>query len=169
MFNNLSQNSLACYNLLLVTGKIRSTANALIYYDKKLLLLLRDNNPSISNPNRWSLIGGKIEDNETPLQALKREIMEEICTLAKSIKYLGKINNPDNSSHFIFLVKMTPGEVKKIKLGNEGQDLKFFRMDEIRKLNLTSKLKAYIKMHGNYLEAWFDDDGQIEPVKLGLK
>jgi 8-oxo-dGTP pyrophosphatase MutT (NUDIX family) len=46
----------------------------LSYKTKRLLFLLRDND---THSNTWGLVGGKVEDNETVMQALLREIDEE--------------------------------------------------------------------------------------------
>jgi 8-oxo-dGTP pyrophosphatase MutT (NUDIX family) len=42
---------------------------------KRLLFLLRHND---THSNTWGLVGGKVEDNETVIQALLREIEEEV-------------------------------------------------------------------------------------------
>lgn len=42
---------------------------------KRLLFLLRHND---THSNTWGLVGGKVEDNETVIQALLREIKEEV-------------------------------------------------------------------------------------------
>ena len=44
----------------------------------ELLLYKRDNKPGIPFPGYWDLIGGHVEDGETPEQALVREIKEEL-------------------------------------------------------------------------------------------
>ena len=43
--------------------------------NKEIFCALRS--PEMSLPNYWEFPGGKIEDNETPEQALAREIKEE--------------------------------------------------------------------------------------------
>ena len=45
---------------------------------KQVLLVLRDDKPSIPCPNTWALLGGYIDGNETPTEAICRELREEI-------------------------------------------------------------------------------------------
>lgn len=44
----------------------------------KLIIYQRDDKPQIPFPNHWDLIGGHVEEGETPEQALVRETQEEI-------------------------------------------------------------------------------------------
>lgn len=44
----------------------------------EFLLYLRDNKPGIPFPDKWDLIGGHIEEGETPEEALVREVTEEL-------------------------------------------------------------------------------------------
>ncbi|MGQ4600982.1 NUDIX domain-containing protein [Nocardia sp. R6R-6] len=44
----------------------------------EVLMYLRDDKPHILYPNQWSLLGGMIEEGETPAETIIREIEEEI-------------------------------------------------------------------------------------------
>ena len=46
--------------------------------EAKLVIYLRDDKPEIPFPNCWDFFGGHIETNETPEQALVREVGEEL-------------------------------------------------------------------------------------------
>lgn len=49
---------------------------------KEILCALRS--PEMSNPNRWELPGGKVEENENIFSALEREINEELKCQVKT-------------------------------------------------------------------------------------
>jgi 8-oxo-dGTP diphosphatase len=49
----------------------------------RFLFILRDDIETIPYPNCWSIVGGGIEKGETPIEALKREIEEEINIKSK--------------------------------------------------------------------------------------
>lgn len=103
----------------------------------KFLFLLRDNKPGISHPNKWSLFGGGIEDGETPIQGLNREIKEEANILIYKTRLLLSEEfalNIGNVSYKIIghiFYTYTDAELKDIKLF-EGQKVDYFTLDEIR-------------------------------------
>jgi 8-oxo-dGTP diphosphatase len=53
-------------------------AIAILPYEGKFLMQLRDNIPTILYPGLWGLFGGHIEAGETPEIAVEREVLEEI-------------------------------------------------------------------------------------------
>jgi 8-oxo-dGTP diphosphatase len=93
---------------------MKKIAAIILENDKgEFLLALRDNKPGIPFPDHWDLIGGHVEEGETPEEALVREVKEELdieitefsfykkyeCLTGdayENIKYIytGKINIP---------------------------------------------------------------------------
>ncbi|MBI2671994.1 NUDIX domain-containing protein [Candidatus Woesearchaeota archaeon] len=125
----------------------RGTALILENSERKILMQLRDNNPGIRYPNFWALPGGGAEEGETPEDAIKREIKEETNYELINPKYIGN-----------FLIKKWKLYVfskydPKLKLEdlevNEGQELKFFSLEEILRLKIVPhhlpRIKEYFK------------------------
>ena len=54
----------------------------------KYVLHLRDDKPGIIAAGKWSLIGGQKEHDETPLQAIKREVEEELSVTIPEFQFL---------------------------------------------------------------------------------
>ena len=58
---------------------MKKIAAIILENDKSgFLLALRDNKPGIPFPDHWDLIGGHVEEGETPEEALVREVKEEL-------------------------------------------------------------------------------------------
>ena len=51
---------------------------AMLHRDGRWLMQLRDEIPTIVAPGCWGLFGGPLDPGETPEQALRRELLEEI-------------------------------------------------------------------------------------------
>jgi 8-oxo-dGTP diphosphatase len=106
----------------------------LLNSNNEVLLLLRDNKIEIPFPNMWDIPGGKVEDGESPEQAVRREMMEEM-----SIKNLGEINlfkilKTENLTDNIFWKRLNLNP-KVIDL-KEGQRIEYFNLERIRKTKL---------------------------------
>lgn len=60
---------------------MKKIAAIILENDKReILLSLRDNKPGIPFPNYWDLIGGHVEEGETPEEALVREVKTEFIS-----------------------------------------------------------------------------------------
>lgn len=62
----------------LPVGNDEAASVIFVNREGELLLRLRDDRPDIIFPARWDLIGGAIEDGETPEDAAVRETLEEL-------------------------------------------------------------------------------------------
>ena len=120
-------------------------AGALICNNDKILMILRDNDPSILNPNSWQLPGGGIEEGETPEEAMKRELQEEVCFVPKDIHFLESFKDGKNTA-YIYWVFVTDDEIKNFHLGDEGQEIRFFTVPQLEKIKMASRLKLYLQV-----------------------
>jgi 8-oxo-dGTP diphosphatase len=126
---------------------MKEIAAIILENDKgEFLLYLRDNKPDIPFPDHWDLIGGHVEEGETPEEALVREVKEELdidfkeyifykkyeCLTGdayENIKYIysGKINLP----------------IEEITL-LEGVRPKYFSRAEIPNVKFANILKSIV-------------------------
>ena len=124
-------------------NKTNHAVKAIIYSGDRILLQLRDQKQDIFYPGVWGLFGGGVDVGEKPIDALKRELLEEIGLEIKSAKLLFSWNHGKYNSilHF-FLVPLTV-ELEKLFL-NEGQGMDLFSIVQIKKLLITPSLKKNI-------------------------
>ncbi|WP_256386609.1 NUDIX domain-containing protein [Hydrocoleum sp. CS-953] len=101
--------------------------------NKQILLVLRDDKNYIPFPNTWNLLGGFLENDESPEECIRREIREEIEIELGNINFFQKYNIYDRE-HYIFW-KQIDLDLTQTKL-NEGQRLAYFRKDELDKHQL---------------------------------
>ena len=118
----------------------------------EFLLALRDNKSWIPFPNHWDLIGGHVEEGETPEEALIREVKEEldieltgytfyqefVCLEGdafENIKYIytGKINIP----------------IEEITL-YEGQRAQYFTKEQIPDVKFANIIKSVVLDYLNH-------------------
>lgn len=114
----------------------------------KILLLHRDNNTSWY-PDSWGIVGGQIEKGETPEQAAKREVKEEIGIKVTDLRFFKKYElKREKGIYEAFFFTTTPLNVSIEKLRNqqtEGQNLRFFNINELKNLKTTDLAKAALK------------------------
>lgn len=122
----------------------KSTA-AYIINNNQLLLLLRDNIPTIKDPNKWDTPGGGVEGNESYGDCILRELEEELeLALSKDrLRFLWETITPKGNEEASFLIEISDFERNSLKL-HEGQEMKFFSFDELNSLDFTEHLcKVY--------------------------
>ena len=97
----------------------------------QVLLFQRDDKPTIPFPNCWDILGGHVEEGETPAETIIREIEEEIGL---------KLHNPVLFKVFDMADRIENTFWQRANLNiatqrlNEGQRLKWFTENEIRSM-----------------------------------
>jgi 8-oxo-dGTP diphosphatase len=119
----------------------------------KYLFHLRDNKPTITNPNTYNLLGGNFEENEKPLEALERELKEESDIKVYDIKELGNevlesvLKEGVVKSRFYIFLAQTDADLEDVKL-YEGQRLEYFTIEEALELsNLSLPIREAINKY----------------------
>jgi 8-oxo-dGTP pyrophosphatase MutT (NUDIX family) len=100
----------------------------------EVLLLLRDNKSTHVFPNHWTLIGGKVENEETPEMAAERELKEE-TGLKASLSFWKRYDR----AHPLFLIDQHIFVGKVDTSGGLlvlGRDAQFFKPGEVEYLKI---------------------------------
>jgi len=112
----------------------------------ELLLYLRDNKPGIPFPDHWDLIGGHVEDGETPEEALVREVKEELDIDLKEYtfykKYICLTGDAYENTKYIYTGRINL-PIKEVTL-LEGVRPQYFSRAEIPYVNFANILKSIV-------------------------
>jgi len=120
----------------------------LCYIKKKghTLLLHRNKKEKDISKGKWQGVGGKIEHNESPEDAVKREALEEtgltIEPILKGIITYPQTNNDEYLMAFVFIAKKFTGEIIEC---NEG-DLEWIKDSEIKNLPMWEGDKSFLPL-----------------------
>lgn len=122
--------------------KIRLTA--VIIEDSKLLLL----DQNVDNERSWSLPGGKLEENETIAEGLKRELLEETGLQIEPGKLLYICDHSDGDEyilHMTFIAKRSGGAFGKTIDGldvNPIRGMKFVPINKLQGKGFSAKFQT---------------------------
>jgi 8-oxo-dGTP diphosphatase len=108
-----------------------------------VLLQLRDNKPNIPHPGVWSIVSGGIEPGESALEAVKREIREELNCEANNVKFMKEMFVEEVDIDLSIFKGNLDVEVDDIDL-TEGQEVRYFKIEEIEELDIPEFLKDFI-------------------------
>jgi 8-oxo-dGTP diphosphatase len=112
----------------------------------EFLLYLRDGKPGIPFPHHWDLIGGHIEEGETPEEALVREVKEELDYDLSDFKFFREYLCLEGDAYpnvkYIYSGKFNL-PVEKITL-HEGDRPQYFKKEEIPNVKFANILKKIV-------------------------
>ena len=112
---------------------MREVVKAIIYRDQKYLLQLRDNKPGTSYPNTWSFFGGDVDNGEGFVEAMKREIMEELSWFPEKLFYLAESKDNKVNCNITYFLTQCLEPQHNLVLG-EGQAMEWFTIDDVMEL-----------------------------------
>jgi 8-oxo-dGTP diphosphatase len=114
----------------------------LINSKKQILLILRDNIPSIPFPNHWDIPGGHVLEGESPEVCVRREMIEEMNLELGEIR-LFKECNWDDLHEFIYWkeIELTPSRIEL----HEGQKAAYFSLEEVNTMRLAYRYNEVLK------------------------
>ena len=135
------------------TMPARLGANAIVTCNGKLLLEKR------RDCNIWGLVGGGVKKQETPLQAITREIYEELGLrispdrLAKLSVYgePGRIAAYQDGSIWRMVIVVFGLDLPvepQMRISEESRELQFFSKDELNDIEI-------VVTHSDIVEDWF--------------
>ena len=135
------------------TQRTRLGANAIITCNGKLLLEKR------RDSDIWGLVGGGVKKSESPLQAITREIREELGLRISPEKFrkLAVYGQPGRIAAYqdgsvwqmvIVLFALELDEEPKMIISAESKELRFFRQEELKDIQI-------VVTHSDLVEDWF--------------
>lgn len=133
--------------------KPKDGAKIIILSPDKILLFHRDNIPTIRSPDCWQLVGGGIEEGETPEQGLIREVKEEVSYDLKEFKLITKTKGSQSEDVWVYVAFVDKNEECKFILGpDEGQGIGWFTIDETLTIKLTPGARILLSKYRDLIE-----------------
>lgn len=128
-------------------------ANAIVTCNGKLLLEKR------RDSNTWGLVGGGVKKTESELEAIAREIYEELGLRIPKEKFtkLAVYGEPGRIAAFrdgsiwrmvIVVFGLDFVEEPKMRISAESRDLRFFSKEELKDIEI-------VVTHSDIVEDWF--------------
>jgi 8-oxo-dGTP pyrophosphatase MutT (NUDIX family) len=103
-------------------------ALAMLQREGRWLMQLRDEIPTIVAPGCWGLFGGHLDPGETPEQALRRELLEEISWQAPALELVMVHHIHRRTAHVFRAELSVPLEQLQLL---EGQDMALVTAEDL--------------------------------------
>ena len=133
-------------------------AKVALFVGERLLITLRDDDPTIPYPGLWDFPGGGREDGETPEQTVLREVREEVGLDVPKDALILKRFYPayylDGAAQVCFFVARVPEAMgRDVVFGDEGQGWAFVSLKGF--LGMRHVVPSYAAR----VQDWLDETG----------
>lgn len=128
---------------------------SIIHDGKGSILLMKRGPKARDERGRWDVCGGAIEFGESIDEAIEREVMEELCTRALEIDFLGVYSahreHEGDPTHWVQMVHAVQVDPKTVKIGEQHKitELGWFTLDTLPE-PLHSQFPHSLKMAKNH-------------------
>jgi 8-oxo-dGTP diphosphatase len=121
-------------------GNAEAASVIFVNREGQLLLRLRDNLPGLPFPGMWDLVGGAMEEGETPEDAVVRETLEELGLVLEDFLYWGDVRGV-----VLIHVFLAPLDVPASSLAlTEGERVEWFAPGDTGALPLVPYMQRLI-------------------------
>ncbi len=115
----------------------------------KVYLSLRQKHQSYAD--FWEFPGGKVEDNESYTDCLKRELFEEVGIIVESLVFLEKKDYINNKGIHVFLEFYLVDSYRNTPVSKEGQKLELVCLTDVDSYNLLPASLSVVEILKNKL------------------
>lgn len=124
-------------------------AVAAVIQDNDKVLLCQRSQKASNQQLKWENPGGKVDEGETPENAIIREIKEELGVLfkIKKVIYEDSFISEDDTYNVIIYSGSITG-VPKAMIPEETSKVKWFKLSELSKVDLASYTREDFKRFG---------------------
>lgn len=133
--------------------KTKKAVAVVIEDEKGRILLTQRGRISRDELGKWENCGGAVDPGETYEEAIKREVKEELgCDLElKEVLYRDKFTTDSKARWEVTIFRGVLSGRPEPQNKDENMDVKWFRKDELKKVNLASYTKKDFERFG-----WLD-------------
>lgn len=118
------------------TGCYMPVVGVVIINNKNEVLLQRRSRFKRINPSKWGICGGKVDLNETTMEAGVRETLEEIGIILDKSKFQLLSKTVKDKAHFTVYYINQDIDINKCKLQKEEvEQIQYFKIEELENLD----------------------------------